>query len=76
MTVDDACKLLGVTAGATWESMEQARRLLVQQSHPGRVASMSSIKREQAREGARQVNDAYAVLLRLRTGGNSELMEV
>lgn len=76
MTVDDACKLLGVAAGATWESIEQSRRLLVKQSHPERVASMSSIKREQARDGARRVNDAYAVLLRLRTGGNSKLVEV
>lgn len=76
MTVDDACKVLGVAAGATWESIEQSRRLLVQQSYPERVASMSSIKREQARDGARRVNDAYAVLLRLRTGGNSKLMEV
>lgn len=76
MTVDDAYKLLGVAAGATWESIEQSRRLLVKQSHPERVVLMSSIKREQARDGARRLNDAYAVLLRLRTGGNSKLVEV
>lgn len=76
MTVDDACKLLGVTAGATWVSIEQARRLLVKQSHPERVALMTSIKRDQARDAARRVNDAYAVLSRLRTSGNSKLAEV
>ena len=76
MTADDACKLLGVAAGATWESIEQSRRLLVKQSHPERVASMSSIKRDQARDGARHVNAAYAVLLRLRIGSNSKLVEV
>lgn len=76
MTVDDACKLLSVAAGATWESIEQSRRLLVKQSHPERVASMTSIKRDQARDEARRVNDAYAVLSRLRTGGNSKLAEV
>ena len=76
MTADYACKLLGAAAGATWESIEQSRRLLVKQSHPERVASMSSIKRDQARDGARHVNAAYAVLLRLRTGGNLILVEV
>jgi DnaJ-domain-containing protein 1 len=69
MTVDDACKVLGVAAGATWESIEQSRRLLVEQSRPGSVAS---IKREQTMEAARRVNAAYAVLSRLRTGRASE----
>lgn len=76
MTVDDAYKLLGVAAGASWESIEQSRRLLVKQSHPEHVASMTSIKRDQAREAARRVNEAYAVLSRLRTSGDSKLAEV
>jgi hypothetical protein len=70
MSVEDACKLLGVTAGAVWESVEKARRQLVQLSYPGRIATMAIIKRDQTIDAARRANAAYAVLSRLRTGIN------
>ncbi len=62
MTIEDACKVLKTTPSATWESIEQTRRQLVQQSHPERVASMSPAGREQAQSNARLVNAAYATL--------------
>jgi preprotein translocase subunit Sec63 len=70
MSVEDACKLLGVTTGAAWESVEKARRQLVQQSFPERVAAMTPVKRDQEIDAARRVNAAYAVLSHLRTGVN------
>lgn len=69
ITVEDACKLLKATPGATWESIEQTRRLLVQQSSPSQTSMMSVDKRVQALEEARRVNDAYAVLSTQRVGG-------
>jgi hypothetical protein len=70
MSVEDACKLLGVTAGAAWESVEKARRQLVQLSYPERTASLAMVKRDQTMDAARRANAAYAVLSRLRTGIN------
>ena len=66
MTVDDACKVLKTTLSATWESIEQTRRLLVQQSSPARTASMSAEMRGHAIAEAARVNVAYATLSRSR----------
>ena len=69
MTVDDACKILKTTSGATWESIEQTRRLLVQQSSPLRTSTMSAEKRAQVLAEARRVNDASWTLSRNRETG-------
>ena len=69
MTVDDACKVLKTLPGATWQSIEQTRCLLVQQASPLRTSKMSVDKRAQALAEARRVNEAYATLSTLRTGG-------
>ena len=68
-TVEDACKMLKTLPGATWESIEHTRRLLVQQSSPLRTSKMSADKRAQALAEARRVNEAYATLSTRRTGG-------
>lgn len=62
MPVEDAYKLLKATAGSTWESIEQTRRHLVQQSHPARLKSMSPERRSQTIAEAKKVNAAYAAL--------------
>lgn len=62
MTFDDACKLLKVAASSPWQEVEQARRQLVQLSHPARVASLTPERRDQVRAEALRVNAAYAVL--------------
>lgn len=69
MTVEYACKMLKTLPGATWESIEQTRRLLVQHSSPLQTSKMSVDKRAQALAEARQVNEAYATLSSRRTGG-------
>lgn len=68
MPLDDAYKVLKATPGATWESIEQTRRMLVQQSHPSRWKTLSAEKRAQTLAEARQVNAAYASLSAARCG--------
>lgn len=69
MPVEDAYKLLKATAGSTWESIEQTRRQLVQQSHPARLKSMNPERRAQALTEAKRVNAAYAALSQARCAG-------
>lgn len=64
--IDEAYKLLSATPGSTWKSIEQTRRLLVQQAHPSRVAALTAIKRAQIEAEAMQVNAAYLRLSTLR----------
>lgn len=66
MPLEDACKVLRTTAGATWESIEQTRRLLVQQSHPSLLKPLSAEGRAQALTDARRANAAYAALQAVR----------
>ena len=68
MTVDAACKVLKTMPGATWESIEQTRRLLVQQSSPAETSMMSAERRAQALAEARRVNAAYDALSQARCG--------
>lgn len=69
MPLDDAYKILKASPNATWESLEQARRTLVQQSHPSRWKTMSAERRAQALAEAKRVNAAYAALSHARCGG-------
>jgi hypothetical protein len=69
MPVEDANKLLKATAGSTWESIEQTRRQLVQQSHPSRLRSMSPERSSQVLAEAKKVNAAYAALSQARCAG-------
>lgn len=62
LTVDDACKALKTSPGATWESIGQPRRLWVQQSSPTQTATQSAEKRSQALAEASRANGAYAAL--------------
>jgi DnaJ-domain-containing protein 1 len=66
MPLEDAYRLLKATPGSTWESIEQTRRQLVQQSHPERLKSMSADRCAQALAEAKRVNAAYEALSRTR----------
>jgi hypothetical protein len=68
MPLEDVCKVLKTAAGATWQSIEQARRLLVQQSHPSLLKLVSDERRIQALTDARRANAAYAALHAARCG--------
>ena len=69
MPLEDAYKVLKATPGATWESLEQTRRSLVQLSHPSRWKTLSTERRAQALADARRVNAAYAALSQARCSG-------
>ena len=69
MPLDDDYKVLKATPGATWESIEQTRRTLVQQSHPSRWKTLSAEKLTQTLTEAKRVNAAYAALSQARCGG-------
>jgi hypothetical protein len=66
VTVDEACKVLRTTLGASWESIEQTRRQLVNLAHPDRIAELVPEQRAETQAGARKVNAAYAVLMAAR----------
>jgi hypothetical protein len=59
MPLEVAYEVLRTKPGATWESIEETRRRLVQLAHPSLVASLSSEKKAQIRAEAAQVNRAY-----------------
>lgn len=69
MSIEDAYRLLKVTAGSTWESIEQARRQLVQHSNPVRLKAMNPDRRAQVLSEAERVNAAYTALSQARCGG-------
>jgi hypothetical protein len=62
MTLDEAYKLLRVTAGTSWEEVELARAKLVQRSHPDVLQGSSAEKRSAALMDAKRANAAYAAL--------------
>jgi hypothetical protein len=70
MTVEDARNLLWTRSNATWESIEQARRELVQMSYPTHTSAMSAEARTQALAAARRVNEAYLTLRQARASGH------
>lgn len=69
MALDDAYNVLKATHGASWATIEQTRRTLVQLSHPARLNSLSPEKRTQASVEAKRVNAAYAALSEARCDG-------
>jgi DnaJ-domain-containing protein 1 len=67
--VEEAYKLLRVTAGTPWEEVEQSRRRLVQRSHPDVLKGLGAEKRAAVLLNAKRVNAAYAALAEERRGG-------
>jgi hypothetical protein len=66
MPLEEAYKVLKATPGATWNSIEQTRRTLVNQLHPSRWKPLSAEKRAQALAEAKRINAAYAALSQTR----------
>lgn len=71
MPLEDAYKLLKATPSATWESIEQTRRLLVQASHPEKLRNQPASKRAQTLAEAGRINAAYAVLSQVQCSGSA-----
>lgn len=62
MSVEEACRILKVSASTTWEVIEQARRALVDRAHPDNLAGLSTERRNALQDESRRVNAAYRVL--------------
>lgn len=62
MTVEDACGILHVSLGASWEAIETARQEIVMGWHPDRVKGFDSEKRRSVQENARSANLAAQVI--------------
>jgi hypothetical protein len=68
--VSQAYALLKISPGSSWESVESARRKLVQQASPTCTLSMSVGDRERLNKQAGLVNAAYALLAKQRWNGH------
>ncbi len=68
MPLEEAYKILKATPGATWNSIEQTRRTLVNQLRPSQWKPLSAEKRAQALAEAKRINAAYAALSQTRCG--------
>lgn len=66
MSVDEAYKILKATSSSTWEAIEQARRQIVQQAHPERLAALGSAQRADVEAEAKRANAASEVLRQLK----------
>ncbi len=66
MSPEEASKVLQVTLGAAWETIEKSRRGIVQKSHPDNIRSLSPERRRVLVEHARRANEAVQVLSGLR----------
>lgn len=62
MSYEEACKILRVAVGATWETIEQARRQIVDRAHPAKIRLLADGQRDKLVFEAKRANDAYAVL--------------
>jgi DnaJ-domain-containing protein 1 len=67
MSLDEACKVLRVTAGTPWDQVERARTKIVERSHPDALAALSEDKRAAIRAEAKRANAAYVALSRERS---------
>lgn len=63
MALEQAYRVLKVTAASTWEQVEASRRDLVARAQPDKVAKLAPDKRRQLQDEARQVNQAYQRLM-------------
>lgn len=63
VSVEDAYRLLKVAATSKWETVELARRTIVQAAHPDAIAKLPSDRQEQLKRAAERANAAYLVLL-------------
>lgn len=67
MTAAAAYAYLKSTPASSWESIEQARRALVQLAHPERLVALSEEDSLNAQAEARRANAACDLVLRSRT---------
>ena len=64
LTLDKACKLLGVTATASWDEINKAYRNRISKSHPDKVSHLSKELQDTAQELTLRLNEALDLLKR------------
>jgi len=66
LTLQDAYRLFEANEVSSWEQIEHARRRLIQQYHPDKVARLGTKLRELAEAEGKRINVAYALLRKAR----------
>jgi DnaJ-domain-containing protein 1 len=67
MALEEAYKVLHVTADSSWSDVEQSRFKIVQLAHPDVIANLTTENRTAAQEEAKRANAAYGVLFEARS---------
>lgn len=67
ISASEAYGLLGISPGASWESVEIARRALVQKASPVMTQAMTPLERDRLLNEAKRVNEAASVILKSRS---------
>jgi hypothetical protein len=62
ITLEDAYRLFAATSSTPWEHIEKARRRLIQQYHPDKVAALGPKLREVAEAEGKRINQAFDLL--------------
>lgn len=62
MSVGEAYQRLQAATGTTWETLEETRQQIVQQSHPENLAKVGENKRIELVKDAKRANLAYEVI--------------
>lgn len=68
LALEDACRILKVALGDSWERVEAARRKIVLRTSPLAVRGMSSEQIQKLLANARMANDAAIVIAARRSG--------
>jgi len=66
LSIEDACKILKVSSSASWDTIEHARRAIVEMARPDRLAKENGAKCQALAQEARLANAAFHTLLQMR----------
>jgi len=62
LTLEDAYRVFDATESTPWEQIEKARRRLIQQYHPDKVAALGPKLRQIAEAEGKRINQAFDLL--------------
>jgi DnaJ-domain-containing protein 1 len=66
LSIEEACKVLKVSSNASWDTIEHARRAIVEMARPDRLAKENSANCQVLRQEACLANAALHTLLQMR----------
>jgi len=62
LDLEEACKLLGINADASWEEVKKAYKEKIALSHPDKVSHLSEELQEKAKEVTLKLNNALDII--------------